>query len=176
MNFKTFALVLAAALTTACSAKYENKSPVGAVFPAVEGTSLAGKDYRIPADMKGEPTVFLIGYVQRAQFDIDRWLIGLDMREVAAPVYELPTIRGMAPRAFKSRIDAGMRRGIPKELWKAVVTIYKDGDRVQRFTGNINPGNARVVLVDGEGKIRYFHDRGFSVSALKELQGALEGL
>jgi hypothetical protein len=107
--------------------------------------------------------------VQNTQFDIDRWLIGLDMKEVDVVAYELPAIAGMFPRMFSTKIDDGMRRGIPKELWGGVITIYKDGEKVQEFTGNENPNNARVMLLDAQGKIVYFYDRGFSVKALNEL-------
>jgi cytochrome oxidase Cu insertion factor (SCO1/SenC/PrrC family) len=55
-----------------------------------------------------------------------------------------------------------------------VITIYKDGDAVQAFTGNENPNNSRIVLIDGSGKIIYFYDRGFSVAALNELKMVID--
>ena len=61
-----------------------------------------------------------------------------------------------------------MRRGIPSELWSSVITVYKDGETIQKFTGNENPNNARVLLIK-EAKVKFFYDRGFSVSALNEL-------
>ncbi|MAD89569.1 MAG: hypothetical protein CMK64_07665, partial [Pseudoalteromonas sp.] len=66
------------------------------------------------------------------------------------------------------------RRGIPKELWGGVITIYEDGEKIQAFTGNENPNNARVMLLDKNGKIIYFYDRGFSVSALNEVLALAE--
>jgi cytochrome oxidase Cu insertion factor (SCO1/SenC/PrrC family) len=80
----------------------------------------------------------------------------------------------MLPRMFKTFIDSGMRKGIPKQLWKGVVTVYADGDKVQRFTGNQNPNNARVMLLDKAGRIVYFYDQGFSVEALNQLRENLE--
>ena len=118
--------------------------------------------------------MLLIGYKQDSQFDIDRWLIGLDMTNTLVDVYELPTIQGMFPRMFSTMIDNGMRKGIPKELWKGVITIYKDGDAVQEFTGNENGNNARVALLDKEGLVLYFYDRGFSVQALNELKSVID--
>jgi hypothetical protein len=55
---------------------------------------------------------------------------------------------------FSTYIDNGMRRGIPKDLWKGVVTVYADGDKVQRYTGNQNPNNARVLLLDEQGRVQ----------------------
>ena len=119
---------------------------------------------------KDSNVVLLLGYKQDSQFDIDRWLIGLDMTETKIKACEIPTIQGLIPRMFKSSIDNGMRKGIPKELWGGVITIYGDGATVQEFTGNQNPNNARVLLLDKDGKVIYFHDRGFSVQALNELR------
>ncbi|MFT5294627.1 MAG: hypothetical protein ACI9YH_000633, partial [Colwellia sp.] len=56
----------------------------------------------------------LVGYKQNSQFDIDRWLIGLDMTETKVDAYEIPTIQGLFPRMFSTLIDNGMRKGIPK--------------------------------------------------------------
>lgn len=155
---------------TSCSSKYPNNDITNQLFPAVSGTSLTDKKFNIPFDFKGKETLLILGYKQDSQFDIDRWLIGLDMTQTQIDVYELPTIQGMFPRMFSTQIDNGMRKGIPKELWKGVITIYKDGDKLQRFTGNHSPNNARVVLLDAKGTIQYFYDRGFSVDALKNLK------
>jgi hypothetical protein len=156
-----------------CASQYPNRSPVGEVFPSVVGTSLEQQTVAIPEDFAGRPTLLLVGYKQDSQFDIDRWLIGLDMTQTRVDVYELPTIPGLFPRMFSTVIDDGMRAGIPKELWKGVVTVYEDGERVQVFTGNENPNNARSLLIDGAGQVVFFHDRGFSVDALNALREAL---
>jgi hypothetical protein len=156
-------------LTSGCSTHYENQSLEGKTFPSVTGQSLEQETVNIPNDFKGDHTLLLVGYKQNSQFDIDRWLIALDMRKADIDVYEIPTIQGLFPRMFSTMIDNGMRKGIPKELWKGVITVFKDGDSVQAFTGNKNPNNARAILLDKNGVIIYFYDRGFSVAALNEL-------
>lgn len=163
-----FNLILIA-LLSGCTAHYPNQNIEGTVFPDVSGTSLEQQIVKLPEAVLGKPALFLIGYKQNSQFDIDRWLIGLDMKEVDVVAYELPTIAGMFPRMFSTQIDEGMRRGIPKELWGGVITIYQDGERIQEFTGNEKPNNARVVLLDDKGKIIFFYDRGFSVTALNNM-------
>ncbi len=153
-----------------CSTTYVNRNPIGEYFPTVSGQTLTEEERELPAYFKGTYVVLLLGYVQDSQFDIDRWLIGLDMTETNIKAYEIPTIQGLFPRMFKSSIDEGMRKGIPKELWGGVITVYGDGAKVQEFTGNENSNNARVLLLDPMGKVIYFHDRGFSVLALNELR------
>ena len=168
--FKLITSVFAFVLLSACSAQYPNQQLEGEQFPSISGESLDQSMVTIPSDFKADKTLLLIGYKQDSQFDIDRWLIGLDMAGVTLPTYELPTIAGMAPRMFSTFIDNGMRKGIPKELWGGVITIYKDGETVQKFTGNQNPNNTRVILIDNTGEILYFYDRGFSVDALNKLK------
>lgn len=155
---------------TACSSSYPNQSISGQVFPSVVGESLEQELVNLPADLSGKVSLLLIGYKQDSQFDIDRWLIGLDMTQTKLDVYEIPTIQGLFPRMFSTTINNGMRAGIPKSLWKGVITVYQDGERVQAFTGNDNPNNARVVLLDSNGLIVYFYDEGFSVDALNQLR------
>lgn len=168
-----FILTLIALLIVACSTNYQNQEIQGTEFPSIKGTSLSGQEFLIPEDMKGSPTLLLVGYKQDSQFDIDRWLIGLDMKQVDVAAYEVPTIQGMLPRMFSTKIDSGMRKGIPKELWKGVITVYEDGEKVQEFTGNTLPNNTRVILLDSNSNIIYFNDKGFSVAGLNALIQAL---
>ena len=159
--------------TAGCSTQYVNQTVTGQTFPSVSGQSLEKKEVDIPADFKGTITLLLVGYKQNSQFDIDRWLIGLDMTATDVDVYEIPTIQGLFPRMFSTMIDNGMRKGIPKALWKGVITVYEDGEKIQAFTGNEKPNNARVLLLDENGVILYFYDQGFSVNALNELRHLL---
>lgn len=157
-----------------CSSQYPNQNLVGKTFPTIVGQTLEKKPLTIPTDFTDEHTLLLIGYVQNSQFDIDRWLIALDVTQTQVKVYEVPTIQGLFPEMFSTVIDNGMRSGIPKPLWKGVVTVYSDGEKVQAFTGNENSGNARVLLLNKAGKILYFYDQGFAVDALNKLRDVLE--
>ncbi|WP_076419405.1 hypothetical protein [Colwellia sp. UCD-KL20] len=170
---RVFFLALLVLIVTGCSSTYSNQQITGKTFPSVTGQNLEKKQVSIPEDFKGDFTLLLVGYKQNSQFDIDRWLIGLDMTETKVDVYEIPTIQGLFPRMFSTMIDNGMRKGIPKELWKGVVTVYEDGEKVQIFTGNENPNNARVLLLDKNGIIVYFYDDGFSVDALNQVRSFL---
>mgnify|MGYP003633053697 CR=1 FL=1 len=167
-------LLLVLLLNSCANYEYPSQVSIGDKMIEATGESLEGKTVVMPQDFSGQETLLLFGYKQDSQFDIDRWLIGLDMTQTKVSAYEIPTIQGMLPRMFSGFIDSGMRKGIPKELWKGVVTVYADGDKVQRFTGNLNPNNARVMLLNKEGAIVYFYDQGFSVEALNEVREALE--
>lgn len=171
---RTFLLILFIAFVSGCSTQYKNQTVTGKSFPSVTGQSLEKDTVNIPGDFNKEFTLLLIGYKQNSQFDIDRWLIGLDMTETKVDAYEIPTIQGLFPRMFSTVIDNGMRKGIPKELWKGVITVYEDGEKVQAFTGNEDPNNTRVILLNKKGIVLYFYDDGFSVSALNKLRDILD--
>lgn len=158
-----------ALLLAGCASTTSNRNPVGERFPSVAGESLAGEDVRLPDAVAGAPAVLLVGYVQNAQFDIDRWLLGLAQAGASVKVLEVPTIDGLVPGLFANAIDGGMRRGIPREDWPSVVTVYGDADEIVALTGNENPANARVLLLDADGRIVWFHDRGWSAGTLLEL-------
>lgn len=165
---------LLAILSVGCSTQYPNQDVTGQNFPVISGQSLEKETVSIPKDFTATNTLLLVGYKQDSQFDIDRWLIGLDMTQTVVDTYEIPTIQGLFPRMFSTTIDNGMRKGIPKALWKGVITVYQDGESVQAFTGNENGNNARVILINKSGKILYFYDDGFSVAALNDLRDSLQ--
>jgi hypothetical protein len=159
---------------SACSTTYKNQDIVGSTIPTMTGETLEKDTVEIPSMFNSPLTLLLVGYKQDSQFDIDRWLIALDMTKTNVSAYEIPAIQGMFPRMFKPYINDGMRAGIPKELWKGVITLYKDGEEMQAFTGNERANNARVILVNDKGLIVYFYDRGFSVEALNDVRDIIE--
>jgi len=170
---RLFSLLFVILSISACSTTYENREVDGDILPIMLGQTLEKESVEIPTMFKSPLTLLLVGYKQDTQFDIDRWLIGLDMTKTKVDAYEIPAIQGMFPRMFKTQINNGMRAGIPKELWKGVITLYQDGEAMQAFTGNENANNARVILINEQGKVMYFYDRGFSVSALNALRSVI---
>lgn len=157
-----FAAVLLLGALTGCGSTVANRNPVGETFPTVEGTSLKGETRTLPAYYAGKPVLFIVGYVQKAQFDADRWILGVLQAGLPVKVVEVPTIDGLFPRLLSGTIDDGMRAGIPSEDWEDVVTVYGDASRIVEFTGNDTPRNVRVLLLDAQGKVVWFHDRGYS--------------
>ncbi len=148
---------------------------VGQVFPTVTGTSLMDEQVTLPKQFEGGVAIYMIGYVQQTQFDIDRWTIGLLQVGPEAKIVEIPTIAGLVPTFMSGWIDDGMRSGIPKEDWPSVITLYGNGAGVvASLTGTENPQNARILVVDADGVIRWFWDQGFSAKRLLELNAMVD--
>lgn len=168
-------ILLSGVLLAGCGSTIPNRMPVGERFPTVTGTALSGDTVTVPDAFAGQKVIIVVGYAMDTQFDIDRWGIGFFTADLdLPPVYELPTIPGLIPSLFSDRIDEGMRKGIPKESWKDVITVYGDaGDIVAVWTGTENPRNARVILIDETGKVVWFHDRGYGLPPLADLMEVL---
>ena len=168
--------VAGACLAAGCRSTYDRRDPTGETFPSVEGSALDGRAVKMPDAFAGSLVVLLIGYQQNTQFDLDRWAMGMRQAGVKVAAVEVPTIPGLVPGAFSGYIDDGMRRGIPKEDWGGVVTVYGDGDLIARFTGNADGLPGRIVLLDKDGRVAFFHDRGFSPGTLDRLAAAVGAL
>ena len=175
-----FLLVLSLAVllgVTSCSSPIPNRNPVGDAFPSVVGESLEKEEVRFPEAVAGEVAVLLVGYKQNTQFDIDRWVLGLMQAGASARMVEVPTIPSLAASFASGWIDEGMRSGIPEEDWGAVVTVYGSAaEPIARFTGTERGRNARVLVLDASGQVRWFSDTGYSPRKAAEVAALLEEL
>lgn len=160
-----------------CASRSPARNPLGERLPEATTQTLGGADLMLPGDLAGEPAILIIGYVQEAQFDADRWLLGLIQAEVDERLLEVPTIPGALVGLLSSRIDEGMRSGIPRADWASVATAYGEGAaRLERFTGSVGPRNVRVLLLDSAGAVRWFHDQGYSAGSLVDLLATITTL
>jgi hypothetical protein len=159
----SIATVPVVAANGGCATTFANRDPSGEAFPSVRGQSLETERIEIPAAFTGGPAVLLIGYKQSAQFDIDRWLMGLIQAEVNAQIVEIPTIPGLVPSLASGWIDDGMRSGIPREDWGSVITLYGRAARpVAALTGTECGQRARIIVLDATGTVVWFDDQGYS--------------
>jgi hypothetical protein len=146
------------------------------MFPRVQGTNLDKQVITLPDDYRGKTTLVLVGYAQKAQFDIDRWILGALQADVKAEIVEVPTIAGMMPQMVQGFIDNGMRSGIPKADWASVVTVYEDAPKVIEALGNERPQSAYAVLLNKEGRIVWSSNVGYSASQVLELKKVVDSL
>ena len=142
----------------------------------VRGNSLDKSPITIPDSYRGKTTLLLIGYEQKAQFDIDRWILGVLQADVPVQIVEVPTIAGMMPQMVQQFIDNGMRSGIPKQDWASVVTVYEDADKIIAALGNERPRSGYAVLLDKEGRIVWTSNQGYSAQQVLDLKQIVQGM
>jgi hypothetical protein len=85
-----FLLVILPLFLAGCSSQYANKELVGQQLPSIQGESISSEEINIPEAFAGKQTLLLFAYKHEAQFDVDRWLIGLDMTQTQIDIYEIP--------------------------------------------------------------------------------------
>ena len=173
MMNKIIMLLFIATTFIGCATTYTNRNPIEEKFPSVSGESLEKEEINMPEYFKGRKAVLLLGYKQDSQFDIDRWVLALKQLGIEIELAEIPAIQGWFPRLISNKINSGMREGIPEEEWGIVFTVYDDAVKIAEFLGNTTPRNARVVLLDSNGKVSWFYDRGYSAERALELHTLL---
>ena len=61
--------------------------------------------------------------------------------------------------------------------WAAVVTLYgDDASRITEWTGTERALNGRILLLDAEGTVVWFHDRGYSAAHVLALDAQVRAL
>lgn len=160
-------------LLAACGSVVKPAATVtSAPFPRVAGESLKSERVIIPDAYRGKNTLLLVGYAQKAQFDIDRWILGVLQADIPVEIVEVPTIAGMVPQMVQGFINNGMRSGIPQSDWASVVTVYQDAPKIIELLGNERPQSCYAVLLDRAGVVVWSSNIGYSAAqilALKEI-------
>jgi hypothetical protein len=169
--------VIAVCFVMACGSVVKPATTVTqAPFPRVAGESLTGERITIPDAYRGKNTLLLIGYTQKAQFDIDRWILGALQADVPVEIVEVPTIAGMMPQMVQGFINNGMRSGIPQSDWASVVTVYEDAPKIIELLGNERPQSAYAVLLNRSGVVVWSSNIGYSASQILTLKQTVQGL
>ena len=99
------------------------------LFPAVNGSNLERRQFRLPGDLDGELNWLILAFWQRHQIDVDTWMPLAEQLEERHPglvTYELPVIQSRS-RWSQWFIDSGMRAGIPdRHVRSRTITLYLD--------------------------------------------------
>lgn len=146
------------------------------LFPNVSGSSLDGKRFNLPRDLKGKVNIVIIAF-RREQTDIiEQWATPLKEIMKADPsleVYELPTLsRGYSP--FRWWIDGGMRAGIvDEEARRRTITIYTNKRNFKVQLGIPNEETIYIFLVGKDGRIITRVQGDFTEEKHRQLQNAI---
>ena len=128
------------------------------LFPAVSGSNLERRLFRLPGDLDGELNWLILAFWQRHQGAVDTWMPlakQLEERHPGLITYELPVIQSRN-RWSQWIIDSGMRAGIPDRHVRArTITLYLD--KVP-FLNALEIGNDDAiysVVVDRSGAVQW---------------------
>lgn len=149
------------------------------VFPAVTAENLLGESFDLPDDLPGRIRVVFVAFRQRQQPEVNTWLAIGDRLEAdfdGLRYFEFPTI-WLPFRLMKPMIDNGMRGGIPSRAARArTLTLFTNVSRFVTTTGLPGTDRIAVLLLDGEGRIRWSVTGSHSPDRERALRRAIEAV
>ena len=153
----------------------ESPLQVGAMLPRLEGDYLSKRKAVLPADCQGKYALLAFGFSYDSRFQVEPWGKEFDRVFKGNPkvtLYEIPMIGGLG-RLGAPFIDAGMRRGTPKEKHENVITVYGGTGPWKKWLGVTDKKAAYLVLLDPEGRILFLHSGPVSEAALEPNPGPM---
>jgi len=164
---------------TACGDEEATAPPpeplLGRRFPSVVGDALSGERVRLPEDFAGAPVIVVVAPSGDAQEDADRFIVSL--RSSRAAFVETPVLASLVTRLTQRYHNGELKETEPRDMWGRIVPLYKDGAVLAEFMGEVEDETRAVVLVlDGDGVIRFKDGGGYDPAALDAAVAAYERL
>ena len=146
------------------------------LFPTVEGSNLAGREYILPAGFEGELNIVALAFQMWHQDEVNTWMPLFEQMEHQVPglrAYELPVLRSMN-RLSQWMIDQGMRGGIPDLATRSrTITLYTDKERFRQALELSNENHITVLLVDRRGEVLWRTQGAYRPDTARELAAAV---
>jgi hypothetical protein len=171
-------LVIGMALLTAVLAGAQTQS---ARIPTTHGTSFGGGQVTLPDDLRGRVGVLVLGFSKSSGDVCKGWGERLEQsyqssREVM--FYQMPVLES-APKFVRGMVLKSMRSGVPEAMQAHFMPVFSGESEWKKVARFANADDAYVLVVDGEGKVRWqtsgkVTEAGFA--ALKEQVEALQAL
>jgi hypothetical protein len=174
-------LVLVASVATVDALSTEGVVPrlaVGERLPSLKGDLLTGEKSTLPDAAAGKVALLTLGFSYDSRVQVEAWAEQYRSRYGTQPgrvLYEVPMM-GSAARLGRWFIDSGMRKGTPKELHRFVLTVYGNSDAWKARLGFSRADDAYVVLIDGQGIVRWMARGAVSPERMQELEAVIQAL
>jgi len=146
-------------LVTACglASLPASSEETPARIPAAHGTALDGTAVVLPDVLKGKVGVLVVGFSHASQAQVMNWgrLITADFGKSPGLVYyELPMIGG-APKMLRGMIVKSMGKAVPADERPHFVPLVEDDKPWRAVAKYWKPDDAYLILVDGDGTVRW---------------------
>jgi hypothetical protein len=154
----------------------EHRKDHAVLFPPVQGSNLARRQFHLPGDFEGERNLVLIAFQREQQFDVDTWSMPIKRLRDRYPdlrFYELPTIKRGNP-VFRFWLDSAMRAGIPdRTVREQTITLYLDKEAFRSSLDLPSEETIYALLVDRQGRVLWRTEGPFTEAKGHELEQVL---
>jgi hypothetical protein len=140
---------------------------VAAKFPEIQAETLSGKHVAVPGDVKGKPTLFVIGFTRASKDQTGYWSkkIPSDM----VNFYSVAVLEDV-PRLVRPAIAHSMKSDTPKEKRDHFLLIYSGQKELKEAAGFEKPDDAYLILIDPDGEVAWRFHGPFSHTTLSEMR------
>lgn len=149
------------------------------LFPTVKGSSLAGRDYVLPADLEGKGRVVIVAFKRDQQLLVNTWVpIVQELLRVHADLryYELPTMSS-GYKLMRPVIDGGMRSGIKDPAAReATITLYINKSKFMKSLEIKTDETIQTLLLDANGYVRFRAEGDMTPLKAEKLRDAVNEL
>ncbi len=170
-------LVLTLAWAAPCRAASASPAlPDGGRIPDLHGTTLAGQPVDLPKMLAGRPAVLILGFSRDAQAEATAWGKRLAVDFYASPdvlYYELPMLGGV-PRLMRGFVMHEIAKEVSDRGKAHFVPVVNDEARWRQLAHVRSDREAYVLLVDGQGEVRWVTSGALTEDGYKTLRSDLD--
>ncbi|HEX4810035.1 MAG TPA: hypothetical protein VH325_13945 [Bryobacteraceae bacterium] len=148
---------------------------VGEPLPMLSGHTVSGKLLELPSAAKGSNRVLVFSFAKSASADSRAWSQHLVAdADPSSPVisYRVIVLESV-PKLFRGMAVSGIKSGVPQALWDTTVLLYQDEALWKKRLAVTADDRCYIVLLDGEGRLRWVSPGPFSNSAYGRLKEAV---
>jgi hypothetical protein len=126
-------------------------------IPMTHGTSFAGAQVTLPDDLRGRVGVLLLGFSKSSGDVCKGWgqrLAATYPESSRVMYYQMPVLESV-PKLIRGMVLKSMRSGVPEAEQLHFMPMFSDEAEWKKIARYANADDAYVLVVDGEGRIRW---------------------
>ena len=128
-------------------------------IPETHAVTLSDAPINLPADLKGHPTVLILGFSQRSREAVTQWALRLaaDYRDSPTVLYfEMPVLTEV-PRLLRGVVIRKIKQDVPPRAQPRFVPITDHAEEWRSLTGydkDAGEDAAYLVLLNASGAVK----------------------
>jgi hypothetical protein len=148
---------------------------IGQVLPALSGKTASDKELELPAAATGSSRVLVFTFSRAASADSRLWTerMAKDLGRHSPVVNYRVIMLESVPKPFRGMALSGIRSGLPPEFWDKTMLLYQDEALWKKRLSVITDEHSYVVLLDGEGRVRWVSSGPFTDANYAQLKETL---
>ena len=153
-----------------------NPLKTGENLPVIQGETLEGKSYELPATSSEKITFIVFSFSKKGGSVARKWVERFDKEFGSNPngkSYSVMFLEGV-PRLLRGMVSSGIKKGFPKSKHSQALLIYKDEKLWKERLGVLKEDDPYLALLDSSGKILWLHTGQFSENHFSELNDEIQ--